>query len=167
MSFAMANQHEAGTMRPVHAPACPQDVLDQPLINASPHRPPTAHPVEVATRNQQGAPGQGPRPIVFAVSAELVNGLVRRGQIDELEPLAHHLRLRVFVREHEVPDVVGTVEIVVVHLGQQGPARRRGGDVEHRAERFMRGDPHYLRRVRKRGDSPLDILEPLAVQCQH
>ena len=164
----MSDQYESGAVGPVYRSAGAQDVLDQPQVLSRRHVPPAADPLQVAPGDQQRTADQEV-PEGLSPAGEAVNHPVRRGKVDELGGLAHQLRPRVLAREHQVPDVVGAVSVVVVHLGQQLPVGRLYRGVQRRPERSAARHPYDPAGNRLRGRAPLDPGERrfVPVQRQH
>ncbi len=59
---------------------------------------------------------------------------VRAGQVDELAPFAHQGGTGYLPRQHQVPDVIRPVPVVVVDLAEQLTARRLNRHLQHLAQ---------------------------------
>ena len=165
---AVPDQHESGAVGPVYRPAGAQNVLHQPQVLARRHVAPAADLLQVAAGDQQRAADQEVA-VGLPLAGEAVDHPIRGGKVDELGGLAHQLRARVLAREHQVPDVVGAVAVVVVHLGQQLPAGRGDRGVQRRAQRRAARHAHDPAGKRQLGRAPLDADEGrfVPVQRQH
>ena len=49
---------------------------------------------------------------------------IRTSQIHELSPLSHQLSLRILTSQNKIPNMLSTIQVVIVQLSQQSPLRR-------------------------------------------
>ena len=147
---AVADQDVAGVVGAVDAAAGAGHVVDQRRVDMAAHRPPAAGALQRCARDQHRAAGDRARP-ALAPHAALPDGPVRARQVDRRGELADQRRPGILVRQHQVPEMLGAVDVVVVHLRQQRSGGRGRGRVQHRAEGLLRADAQHRRRMREAG----------------
>src|SRR5690606_37329782 len=128
----------------VDQPAVGEHPVEQGTVHVPRHRWPAADRGEVGGTQTQRAPGHdvgvglGRHP---AADGEVVGD-----QVDEVGALADHGGAGVVVGQHQVPHVLRTVPVVIVHLGQQVAAGGGGGGGQRLAQVAVGRNVHDLQR---------------------
>ncbi len=94
------------------------------------------------------------------------DGSVLRLEVDELGALSDQGRVAVVSGHHEVGEVLGSVVVVVVHLGDEIARRPGGGEVEDVTEEHIRSHPEHRDRNPLHGGL-VDRAETVAVEGEH
>ena len=138
--------HVADAVRAVHEAAVREDPVEQRAIDALGHRPPPADGRQVGTGDEHRPAGHEVGVLLRRVRRpehRRVLGL----EVDPVQGLADDLRTRVLARENEVPYVVGSVVVVVVHLRDERTLGAVAARLEGLPQRSRAVDRHHGHRV--------------------
>ena len=105
----------------------------------------------------------------LALTPKALHGLIAMCQVDGFQGFADKLCARVLVGKHQIPDVIGTVEVVVVHLRQQRSVGLLRRLIEDGPKRLVTAHADHANGQRQASDEPFyfRFLESVAVQRQH